>query len=222
MQNGLAERFNDMIKERVTTMLQDFGLKVEFWTEALQIAVYLINLSPSKAIRLEVTQALWSRKEVIYDRFRIFCHRLENMASWPLVAHHPEGRPMVLVQVRPMPTVGTVYGARRMPHQPVLLFEPFEKWGLDFVGPFTPVVTLIVNQYILVATDYCTKWVEAKALRDNTAASTAKIMYRHIWCRFGFQIELISDQRGHFLNEVMNGCTHHYAVVHKKSTLYYP
>ena len=72
MQNGLAERFNDMIKERVTTMLQDFGLKVEFWTEALQIAVYLINLSPSKAIRLEVPQALWSGKEPTYDRLRIF------------------------------------------------------------------------------------------------------------------------------------------------------
>ena len=68
MQNGLAERFNDMIKERVTTMLQDFGLKVEFWTEALQIAVYLINLSPSKAIRLEVLQALWLGKELTYDR----------------------------------------------------------------------------------------------------------------------------------------------------------
>ena len=71
-------------------------------------------------------------------------------------------------------------------------------------------------------TDYCTKWVEAKPLRDNMAGSTAKFLYRQIWCRFGCPIELISDQGGHFLNAVVEGITHHYTVVHKKSTPYYP
>ena len=58
--------------ERVTTMLQHSELKLEFWTEALQTIVNLINLSPSKAIRLEVPQALWSGKEPTYDRLRVF------------------------------------------------------------------------------------------------------------------------------------------------------
>ena len=52
--------------------------------------------------------------------------------------------------------------------------------GLNFVGPFTPVATRIGNQYILVAMDYCTEWVEAKPLRDNMAASTNKFRYEHI------------------------------------------
>ena len=55
--------------------------------------------------------------------------------------------------------------------------EPFQKWGLDFVGPFTPDVACMGNRYILVATEYYTKWVEAKELRDNTAASTANVLY---------------------------------------------
>ena len=109
-----------------------------------------------------------------------------------------------------------------MPHQPVLSLEPFQKWGLDFVGPFTPAAARTENKYIVVATDYYTKRVEAKPLRDNTAASTAKFRYEHIWCRFGCPIELLSDQGGHFLNAVISGLTQHYAVVHKKSTLYYP
>ena len=33
--------------------------------------------------------------------------------------------------------------------------------------PFTPPVPHIGNQYILVAIDYCTKWLEAKPLREK-------------------------------------------------------
>ena len=68
----------------------------------------------------------------------------------------------------------------RMPFQPVLPLEPFQKWGLDFVGPFKPATATTSNQYIIVATDSCTKWVDAKALKDNTAASTTKLMYECI------------------------------------------
>ena len=109
-----------------------------------------------------------------------------------------------------------------MPHQPVLPLDPFQKWGLDFVGPFTPAATRTGNRYILVATNSCTKWVEAKALRDNMVASIAKSLYEYIWCRFGCPIELISDQGSHFLNLVIHDLTYRYTVVHKKSTPYYP
>ena len=109
-----------------------------------------------------------------------------------------------------------------MLHQPVLPLDPFQKWGLDFIGPFTPVTAQTGNKYILVAMDYCTKWLEGKALRDNTATSMTKFLYEYIWCRFGCQIELISDHGSHFLNSVIYELTHHYVVVHKKSTPYYP
>jgi hypothetical protein len=109
-----------------------------------------------------------------------------------------------------------------MPHQPVLPLEPFQKWGLDFVGPFNPAAAQTGNRYILIATDYCTKWVEAKALRDNTASSIAKFLYEYIWYRYGCPMELMSDQGAHFVNDVVCGLTDHYAVVHRRSTMYYP
>ena len=120
--------------------------------------------------------------------------------------------------VRPMPTIGPTYRAGTHVAPAGITLTPFQKWGLDILGPFTPTAARTGNKYILVATDYYTKWVVAKPLRDNTTASTTKFLYEHIWCRSGCPIELISDQGGHFLNVVIAGLTQHYAVVHKKST----
>jgi hypothetical protein len=42
-----------------------------------------------------------------------------------------------------------------------LLEETFQKWGLDFIGLVKLASRLSNNRYILVATDYVAKWVEA-------------------------------------------------------------
>ena len=76
------------------------------------------------------------------------------------------------------------------------------------------------NRYILVATDYCTKWVEAIALRDNKAVSVAKFLYNNIITRFGCPIELVLDQGVHFLNKVFKLLTETHMIDHKKSSTY--
>ena len=108
-----------------------------------------------------------------------------------------------------------------MPHQPILPLEPFQKWGLDFLGPFKPLTMRTNNRYIIVDMDYCTKSVEAKALQDNTAASMAKFLYEYTWCRYGCPIELISDQGKHLIGQVVEILTLFHVVVHKKSMPYY-
>ena len=51
-----------------------------------------------------------------------------------------------------------------MPLMLILPLQPFEKWGLEFIGPIDPSTRHHFNCYILVGTDHGTKWVEAQAL----------------------------------------------------------
>jgi hypothetical protein len=54
------------------------------------------------------------------------------------------------------------------------------KWSLDFIGPGKPAGRLTINKYILVATNYATKWVKVKALRSNTVVVTIRFFYEYV------------------------------------------
>ncbi|GJR23842.1 reverse transcriptase domain-containing protein [Tanacetum coccineum] len=53
------------------------------------------------------------------------------------------------------------------------VYEVFDVWGLDFMGPFPQSRG---NKYILVAVDYVSKWVEAQALPMNDARVVVKFL----------------------------------------------
>ncbi|MCO5563575.1 hypothetical protein L7F22_017220 [Adiantum nelumboides] len=73
-----------------------------------------------------------------------------------------------------------------------------------------------------MASCYTSKWVEAKALPNNTTKSIAWFLYEHIICRYGCPIELVSDQGTHFINDTVEILTEIFSIKHHKSTLCYP
>ncbi|XP_024009416.1 uncharacterized protein LOC112084499 [Eutrema salsugineum] len=62
--------------------------------------------------------------------------------------------------------MGNISKRNEMPENFILEVEIFDVWGIDFMGPFP---TSFGNQYILVAVDYVSKWVEAIASPTNDA-----------------------------------------------------
>ena len=84
--------------------------------------------------------------------------------------------------------MGRPTAADQMPLQAQVQIEPFEKWGLDFVGPISPMSRK--KRYILVCTDYVTKWVEAKALLRATEKSVIEFIYEEILLVLAFLVKL--------------------------------
>ena len=100
-----------------------------------------------------------------------------------------------------------------MPQQPMLFCEVFDVWGIDFMGPL-PVSYGFV--YILLAVDYVSKWVEAKATRTNDAKVVVDFVRSNMFCRFGVPRAIVSDQGTHFCNRSMYALLKKYGVVHRK------
>jgi len=69
--NGLAERMNITLIERIRCMLSEAKLPKHFWGEELYTAMHVI-MSPAVALNGEVSDNIWFGKNVRYDHLRVF------------------------------------------------------------------------------------------------------------------------------------------------------
>lgn len=91
---------------------------------------------------------------------------------------------------------------------------------MDFIGPIEPPSN--GKSYILVCTDYLTKWVEVRAMKNARDEKVAKFLHEEIFTRYGVPRELVTNQGAQFTSNLITELMKEYSIRHRKSSPYHP
>lgn len=97
---------------------------------------------------------------------------------------------------------------------------PFEKIGIDFIGPLPR--TERGNAHILVICDYTSRWPEAFATTDQKATTVSKVLMDEWICRYGAPTQLLSDQGQNFLSGIVREICDLFKTRKLQTTAYHP
>ena len=105
----------------------------------------------------------------------------------------------------------------------VMIKKPFEQWGLDIIGEIKPNSSL-QHKYILMATDYFIRWVEAIPLHKVNEDAVMYFLQDHIMARFGVPISMVFYNATYFSSIILTtfanerGIKLHYSttITHKE------
>ena len=106
-----------------------------------------------------------------------------------------------------------------MPLTTNLQIELFDVWGIDYMGPFPKSRNY---EYILVAVDYVSKWVEAMPCKAPNAKNSKKMFEEIIFPRFGVPRMVISDGGTHFMDKNFHHYLTKHGIHHNVATPYHP
>ena len=114
---------------------------------------------------------------------------------------------------------GSITARNSMPLHYNMQVEIFDVWGIDYMGPFQKSCDC---EYILVAVDYVSKWVEAMPCRAADAKHARKMFHEVIFPRFGTPKMVISDGGSHFIDKTFRNFLKELGARHNIATLYHP
>nr|CAB3249040.1 uncharacterized protein zf(cchc)-26 [Phallusia mammillata] len=97
---------------------------------------------------------------------------------------------------------------------------PLERIGIDFLGPLP--CTERGNMYILVVSDYFTRWTESFALPDQQATTTANTLVTEFFCRFGTSKYIHSNQGRDFESRLFHEMCSLLEIKKTRNTPYHP
>ena len=97
---------------------------------------------------------------------------------------------------------------------------PFAQQGLDIMGPFPKAMGN--KKYLLICTDYFTKWVEIKPLANIRDVNVKRFIWKNIVTRFGVPNVLISDNGLQFDNKTFRKYCFDLGINNRYSTPTYP
>eukprot|EP00253_Pinus_taeda_P005641 PITA_05641 len=108
-----------------------------------------------------------------------------------------------------------------LPLKPISTEKPFQQWGLDFIGEIHP-SSSGQHKWILTATDYFTKWIEAIPCRQANDSTIIQFLENNILSRFGCLEKLIIGNAAAFKSKRMINFFHKFHITLGHSIAYYP
>jgi hypothetical protein len=110
---------------------------------------------------------------------------------------------------------------KSLPLKPIVVTGPFQQWGLDFIGEIHP-PSSGQHRWILVATDYFTKWIEAIPTRNANHTVIINFLQENIFARFGCPKRLVTDNAAAFKDKHLVKLCEELGIQLVHSTAYYP
>ena len=87
-----------------------------------------------------------------------------------------------------------------IPLQPQVTLSHLTSGAFHFVGTIDPPSKK--KQYIIMGTDYFTKWGETKAIKVATKEKVAEFL-KNVFYKFGYPIELVTDEGSQFTSNMI-------------------
>jgi transposase InsO family protein len=106
---------------------------------------------------------------------------------------------------------GNINTRDAMPPISNLQIDIFDVWGIDFMGPFPNSEGC---EYILVAVDFGSKWVEALPCRAANAMHSKNMFHKIIFPRYTVPRIIISDGGSHFIDQTFQKALSEVGVDH--------
>ena len=108
--------------------------------------------------------------------------------------------------------------------QPIICTEPMELVHIDYVGMEVTVATQEkpIVKYVLVVVDHFTWYVQAYVTQNQTARTTARVLYNEYFSVFGFLQRLMFDQGTGFPSKVIEAMCHLLGIEKIRTTLFHP
>lgn len=97
---------------------------------------------------------------------------------------------------------------------------PFQQVGMDLLGPFPKSST--GNRWIVVATDYLTRYCETRPLPRATASDVADFFIHAVVLRHGAPAVVITDRGTAFTAQLLEEVLTLSGTVHRRTTAYHP
>ncbi|UYV78077.1 hypothetical protein LAZ67_16000034, partial [Cordylochernes scorpioides] len=221
-----AEQRKDPKINKLIDETEIFGAESKGY-EMLKGTLYKKNFDPlgnqhllviPKHLRLELLKSLHDAPTAGHLGFSKTYERVKNKYFWPgllrdirkYVAHCKECQRKKQSTQKPPGLLKAIPPAS----------SPLQRVGMDLLGRFPKSDT--GNKWIIVCTDYLTRFAVTKALPTGEAKEAAKFLMEDVVLKHGAPREIITDRGRVFQSKLIAELTNQCSSIHRFTTAYHP